>query len=391
MFKWLRSFGRKRERTMAALTSPVSVDPDDPGFARFGPVVNGDKIPAAWACITVLSDSLARLPLFVRGRRRHTLAPLLQRPSDTLDAVQCWTLLFRAAVATGNGYAVIMRRPSGEPRALMPCVAAPVVTPTAKTYNVTQYYGLRGPQGVFAERDVVAIQGPGFDGISSPSPIVYAAQSALKIMTAANTHNSRSLLGGMNGRAALAMDPQLAGLSPAQRDEIRHAIAESYAGARNADRVPVLPPGVTPAQMGGISAVDMQLIELMRWTVEDICRVFGVPPRMVGHQSVGMRVETKLGQQGEDFFRWSLSPWIARITAQLSAKLLSRDDYDNGVRIGMNADVISQGTFAERVDAIDQAVAKAGVLTINEGRSILGYGPIDDGDRLIAPAGTPGE
>ena len=75
--------------------------------------------------------------------------------------------------------------------------------------------------------------------------------------------------------------------------------------------------------------------------------------------------------------------------AQVNRKLLVKSDIQRGVTIRPNTDRISRGSFHERVNEIDQAVAKAGVLTINEGRERLGYDPRPDGDVLISPKGAP--
>ena len=386
---WFRDRLRaRREPARAALTGPVPVvDPDDPGFAVYNPP-QASSIPVAWACVNVLADALTRCRLFVT-RRGHPLAAMLQSPSRVYDPAQLWGQLYSAAIAGGNGYALIMRDASGQPAGLAPCTATPRVASRGLQYTVQLRHMEQATPSPVAARDIVALHGPGYDGLVSPSPVASAAREALGVIASANQHNRQSLNRGMNARAVLTMDPQIASLTPTQREEIMRVVASSYAGARNAGTIPLLPPGVSPAQTGGMSAVDMQLIELMRWSVEDVCRVFSVPPRMVGHTTHGMRVETKLGQQGEDFFRWSLAPWITRIEAQLTAKLLNAADREAGVRVRMSADALSQGTFAERVAAIDQAVAKAGVITINEGRAVLGYAPRADGDRLILPAGTP--
>ena len=386
---WARLIRRHNRAQPAIVSRWQGQRPDATGFAPLATNSAPGSVPTAWACVNVLTDALVRCRIYIT-RPRHPLAPLFADPSPDYDAAQAWSLIISAAVARGNGYAVVSRRPDGSPRAITPCYAVPGASPSgALQYSVTPLTSRTSPRGVFAAADVIALHGPGFDGMVSPSPLAYAARDAIAVMSAANLHNRTSLTKGMSGRNVLTTDPQLATLTAAQRREIEQAIMESYAGAINADRIPVLPAGISPASMGGISAVDMQLVELMRWTVEDICRVFAVPPRMVGHQTSGMRVETKLGQQGEDFFRWSLAPWIHRIEAQLTTKLLSIRDRAAGVRVRLSADAISQGTFEERVNAIDQAVAKAGVLTINEGRAVLGYAPRADGDHLIQPAGTP--
>ena len=148
--------------------------------------------------------------------------------------------------------------------------------------------------------------------------------------------------------------------------------------------VPVLPPGVKASQLGGPSAVDLQIIELMRWSVEDICRVYRVPPRMVGAHAENQRTGSAFEAQATQFIRHSVRPLCNLIAGELSYQIFAG-------RFDVEIDPSRQamGSFSERVNAVDKAVAKGGVLTINEGREVLGYPPRTDGDRLLSPTGAP--
>ena len=68
---------------------------------------------------------------------------------------------------------------------------------------------------------------------------------------------------------------------------------------------------------------------------------------------------------------------------------MSADDAAAGLVVRMPADRIRAGSWTEQVRAVDQAVAKAGVMTINEGRRLLRLPPRPDGDRLLQPKGAP--
>ena len=143
------------------------------------------------------------------------------------------------------------------------------------------------------------------------------------------------------------------------------------------------------ATTGGLSAADIQLIELLKYSVEDVGRAFGVPPRMLGHFHEGAKVATTFEGHAVDFERWSIQEHVQRVQAQLTTKLVSADDAAAGLVVRMPADRIRAGSWTEQVRAVDQAVAKAGVMTINEGRRLLRLPPVPDGDRLLQPKGAP--
>ncbi len=131
------------------------------------------------------------------------------------------------------------------------------------------------------------------------------------------------------------------------------------------------------------------MIELLKYSVEDVGRAFGVPPRMLGHFHEGAKVATTFEGHAVDFERWSIQEHVQRVQAQLTTKLVSADDAADGLVVRMPADRIRAGSWTEQVRAVDQAVAKAGVMTINEGRRLLRLPPVPDGDRLLQPKGAP--
>ena len=179
--------------------------------------------------------------------------------------------------------------------------------------------------------------------------------------------HQRALLHGVNLRAAITIVPELFGrILPEQLQQYQDTLNQSYATARRKGQIPLLSPGFGLATVGGLSAADIQLIELLKYSVEDIGRAFGVPPRMLGHFHEGAKVATTFEGHAVDFERWSVQEHVQRVQAQLTTKLVSADDAAQGLVVRMPADRIRAGSWTEQVRAVDQAVAKAGVMTINE-------------------------
>ena len=363
-------------------------------------------IPAAHRAIGLLASTLARLPRTAARLEDpfadewtpipdHPVTALLAAPSRRVpDPWLFWESLFRALFASGNAYAWIRRDlRSGWPVELVP--AACRVTrwapgPVAE-YDLILLDGLRGlGEHITAlAPDVLTLHGPGFDGLESPSPIHYAARQTLSVMALSGEHQ-RALLHGVNLRAAITILPELHGrILPEQLQQYQDTLNQSYAAARRKGQIPLLSPGFGLATVGGLSAADIQLIELLKYSVEDVGRAFGVPPRMLGHFHEGAKVATTFEGHAVDFERWSIQEHVQRVQAQLTTKLVSADDAAAGLVVRMPADRIRAGSWTEQVRAVDQAVAKAGVMTINEGRRLLRLPPVPDGDRLLQPKGAP--
>ena len=363
-------------------------------------------IPAAHRAIGLLASTLARLPRTAARLEDpfadewtpvpdHPVTALLEAPSRRVpDPWLFWESLFRALFASGNAYAWIRRDSrSGRPVELVPaaCRLARWAPGPVAQYDLILLDGLRGlgEQITALAPDVLTLHGPGFDGLESPSPIHYAARQTLSVMALSGEHQ-RALLHGVNLRAAITIVPELFGrILPEQLQQYQDTLNQSYATARRKGQIPLLSPGFGLATVGGLSAADIQLIELLKYSVEDVGRAFGVPPRMLGHFHEGAKVATTFEGHAVDFERWSVQEHVQRVQAQLTTKLVSADDAAEGLVVRMPADRIRAGSWTEQVRAVDQAVAKAGVMTINEGRRLLRLPPRPDGDRLLQPKGAP--
>ena len=98
-----------------------------------------------------------------------------------------------------------------------------------------------------------------------------------------------------------------------------------------------------------------------------------------------------MGLRAADFERYSIRPHTHIMDAQMNFKLRTRQDLEQGLTIHTSTDNLSHGSLSERIESADQAVAKAGIWTINEGRELTGKPPRSDGDRLMSPKGAPAQ
>ena len=342
-----------------------------------------------WACVRDLSQSVGRSV----WKSRQPFGPMtdrdaglrqLERPHPDWSGLEFWTFVAARLIATGNAF-LIDQSVNGE-RAWLPALSGEVVRDERdRRRRIYKLATLDGQQVELTAAQVLPIHGPGYDGLYSPSPITAAAAVALASDKAARELQLANARSGLHGRAVLVVDPVgHKAMTRSQRGDIAETLEKNYTAQRGAGRVPVLPPGVTPGTMGGVSPADLQLIELMKWNAYDVCRALGVPPRNVFLYDRGMRV-AGFEMQASDYQRQSIEPLCALIGAVMTRALVP----SGGKQYILDSSQLALGTFGEQVTSLTSAVA-GGLLTPNEARVKMGVPEHADGDRLILPAGSPG-
>ena len=376
-------------------------DPEEPDFysRRFAP--RGNPFPAVHAAINILATTLARLPKTVARLEdpiedqwdplpNHPVSELLQYPSRQFDPWLFWEWILREMFTRGNGYAEITRYKSF-PVELIP---AKVTNSWVNGKIFRHAQRVIGDQRMRLMKNhwLVTLHGPGFTGIESPSPVWNYARQVISTQQAAMLYNWRSLAEGLSTRTAIELDALIGLRTGNQGKQLQARLQKAFSGARKAGGTPVLPPGAKlKSTQGMLSSVDVALIDLLKWGVEDIARVFNVAPRLLQHYHEGFRASKDVEAQFEDFERVSIQPHVHRLQEQLGNKLLTREDRSARRVIRFSTDRLKMGSFSEAARAVKEAVSEAGVLTINEGRRKLRQRPRPDGDRLIQPRGGPSQ
>ena len=366
-------------------------------------------VPAADAAINLLTDHLAMLPRRVVDREgmpveNSPVSLLFEMPSRMLNKSQFWELVLRLYIAQGNSHMWIRRHfVTNRPIELVPayCIRAEWFEGRDHPYQMYNLqllgwgktYGYGFSRYVEAHaNDVVALHGHGYNGLWSPSPVRRVAEKDLRSMLEITRYYRDTLEGGINSGQALTVDTMKDDGRPVltveQYDQIKEILTKEYGESRRKGEIPLIPPGLSITRMQTLSAEDLQLIQLLEWGVLQIARVFNVPPIRLAHYNEGMRAKL-LEHQAVDFQRYSIAPHANRIDDELSKKLLFHSDKAMGHRVKSDTDMIAQGSLSERIDAAEKAVTRGGLMTINEGRNLIGLRPHPDGDRLLEPKGAP--
>lgn len=365
--------------------------------------------PTATACVSRIASTLAAMPRHVVSdaggapeRQDHPLNAVLARPSRLWDGSQTWEMLYSRMIAAGNGFMAIERDGRGRPAGLLPGWDGTGEWWTDASGDRHARWRIdlpiaAGPplSATLPDSDVIHVHGPGFDGLRSPSPIARAARLAIATSRAGQEH-LLSRISDAFGSLVIESEAERASDAGVTREMMQDQAARIAGAVRQAKtegKAIVMPGGWKLRDRSIVSPTDLKLLEVLQFDVEEICRTFSVPPRMVGHYSSGVRVEMKVGSQAEDYYRFGVLPWQRRVEDQLTAKLLTAGERGRGLRVALRDAEVRRGSAAEQIEMAARAYSGAGIATLNEARALAGWPRRDDGDRLspvVVGGGGPG-
>lgn len=336
---WLGTWLSRTFTTSSYPRAPGSENRD--GFERnhdnpLSGIANEDvvlRLSAVWGCVRLLSETISTLPMNVYerkltgGRRlasEHPLYPLLHRqPNADMTAQTFWQAYIASMLLMGDGMAEKLRRGDGT------VVGLDLLPRGSFTYNAREdVWKITRKDGTTRDvksDDLFRTLAFTLDGRNGLSPIAYGCSvfhSALSADQAANSTFRRGLL----PTVGFSMDKVL---QQAQRREFKEDFKREMAGSMNAGKPFLLEGGMTALAIG-INPVDAQLLESRAWSVEEICRWFGVPPHMIGHMTKSTSWGTGIEQQMIGFLTFSLTPWLRRIEQSITKSLFlpaERDRY----------------------------------------------------------------
>jgi hypothetical protein len=146
-----------------------------------------------------------------------------------------------------------------------------------------------------------------------------------------------------------------------------------HRGSERSHRTAVLQGGLKPIELGGGNMQESQFLETRRFAVEEICRIYGVPPHLVG--DLTRSSFSNIEQQSLDFVTNGLMPWLRRIELAVGRDLITDDtlfaEFDT--RGSLRADAAGRGAYYN-------TLWNLGVLSVNEIRALENLNPVDGGD-----------
>lgn len=284
------------------------------------------KVSAVYACVSRICGAIKTLPLQIYERNGADRKPVdhdyywlfNERANDDMSSADAWTYLMSSKFFHGDGYAELLRPSHTSSRVIGWQPHHPMrVQPFRDTKTGTKYYRVqpvRGEPYVLDQADMVQITSLGYDGLTSPSPITYAAVEAIATAIASQKFSGKLFSEGATFDYALKTDKKL------DKDQT-DALKASLLARVNGSRAPlILTGGLEPANLS-INPKDAEILASRMFSVEEICRIFGVPPHLVGHTQTTSSWGTGMAEQGGNFVRYTLNEHLVQIAQELNHKL----------------------------------------------------------------------
>nr|WP_246723594.1 phage portal protein [Rhizobium sp. ARZ01] len=341
------------------------------------------SLSAVWACVNLLAGTIASLPLMVyrtdaQGRRAvakdHKLYRVLHdSPNFDQTAVDFWEFVSASVELWGNAYARV-ERSAGQVSGLHPVAPSLMSVRRLTSGDIEYRWTEDGKSYVETDRTVLHIRGFGGNPLGGMSTLHFA-RHAFSLARAVDRSAAGMFKNGLRPSGVLTFENWL---SEEHRKLAEAKLTEKFLGAMNAGR-PLILEGGTKWQQLTIAPEDAQMLESRGFSVEEICRFFGVPPFMVGHTEKSTSWGTGLEQQTLGFQKFTLRRRLKRIEQALEKQLLTPLDRAAGITIEFNLEGLLRGDSGARA-SFYQSGLNNGWMTINEVRALENMPPVAGGD-----------
>lgn len=335
------------------------------------------QMTAVYACVRILSEAIAGLPLHMYRYRddggkekatEHGLYHLLHDEPNT----EMTSFVFRETLMThlllwGNAYAQVIRNGKGEVMALYPLMPNRMTVDRAPDGRIVYIYSRdqseanagKESQVVLTSDDVLHIPGLGFDGLVGYSPIAMA-KNAIGMAIACEEYGARFFANGASPSGVLEHPGTLK-----DPKRVRDSWNAAYGGSSNAHKVAVLEEGMKYAPIS-ISPNEAQFLETRKFQIDEIARIFRVPPHMVG--DLEKSSFSNIENMSREFVTYTLSPWMVRWEQSLLKALLS-DEEKKTYFFKFNVDGLLRGSYHERMQGYSVGIQN-GFMSPNDVRQL---------------------
>lgn len=358
------------------------------GQTSAGVDVTADKAltyAAYYACIRVISETIATLPLIVykrsdRGKERapeSSLYNLLHHaPNPWMTSVEYRETKLAHTLSWGNAYSEIEFNRAGNPVALWP-LRPDRMTVTKSGRELRYLYDLGdGEIRNLPARNIHHLRGLGNDGIVGYSPVRVAMQ-AIGLGLGTEEYGARFF--GNGARPGLIVRHP-GKLSQAAAERLKKSFEDEHKGLGMAHRTKVLEEGMEISTIG-IPPEEAQFLETRKFQALEIARIFRVPPHMIG--DLDRATFSNIEEQSLNFVIYTLRPWLVRDEQRLTADLLN-DAEQKTLLIEYLVDGLLRGNIQARYQAYNTAI-NAGFFTRNEVRELENKNPLDGLDEPLMP------
>lgn len=335
------------------------------------------QMTAVYSCVRILSEAVAGLPLHLYkysedgSKEKAVDNPLYFLLHDEPNP-EMTSFVFRETLMThlllwGNGYAQIIRNGKGEVVALYPLMPNRMTVDRDDKGQLYYEYQTsnddvkttKGGTVRLKPTDVLHIPGLGFDGLVGYSPIAMA-KNAIGMAIACEEYGAKFFAngatpGGLLEYPGTVKDPE----------RVRESWNKGFGGSSNANKVAILEEGMKYTPIS-ISPNEAQFLETRKFQINEIARIFRVPPHMVG--DLEKSSFSNIEQQSLEFVKYTLEPWLIRWEQAMARVLISQND-KAVFFIKFNVDGLLRGDYASRMSGYATA-RQNGWMSANDIREL---------------------
>lgn len=335
------------------------------------------QVSTVYACVRVIAETIASLPVHVyectdNGNLKAIEHPLYHILHDEPNP-EMTSFIWREAMLShlllwGNAYCQIIRSGRSKVIGLYPLLPDHMEVDRdshgALTYTYTTTEGLTVK---LAPTDVLHISGLGFDGIMGYSPIALE-KNAIGLGIAAEEYGSKFFSNGAMPSGILThpntvKNPQA----------LRESWSAAYGGSSNSGKVAILEEGMSFTRVS-MPNNEAQFLETRKFQVSEICRIFRVPPHLIG--DLDRATFSNIEHMSIDFAVHTIRPWLVRIEQAINRALFS-DSEKGRFYVQFNIDGLMRGDYKSRMEGY--AIARQnGWMSANDIRELENLNPIPE-------------
>ena len=349
------------------------------------------QMTAVYSCVRILAEAIAGLPLHLYtykedgGKEKaigHPLYLLLHdEPNPEMSSFVFRETLMTHLLLWGNAYAQIIRNGKGEVVALHPLMPNRMTVDRDSSGQLFYSYQMNNSDAptmktgtvILKPSDVLHIPGLGFDGLVGYSPIAMA-KNAIGLAIATEEYGAKFFAngatpGGLLEYPGTVKDP----------DRVRESWNKGFSGSQNAGKVAILEEGMKYTPIS-IAPEQAQFLETRKFQINEIARIFRVPPHMVG--DLEKSSFSNIEQQSLEFVKYTLDPWVVRWEQSLSRALFTPEEKKKYF-FKFNVEGLLRGDYQSRMNGYATA-RQNGWMSANDIRELenLDRIPAEEGGDL---------
>lgn len=373
----------------SSLSSPAQwlVDMFNPNSASGQSVTEESAMnhTGVYSAVRVIAETIASLPLNVYenlpngGKRKATnnylYSMLHSKPNDLMTSFTFRETMMAHLLLWGNHYSQLELSNDGKIKGIWPLLPGQV---QVKRKNNRLYYIYMKEDGsliTFDQSEILHIPGLGFDGLVGKS-VIKMAREAIGLGLSAEEFGARFFSQGAQPGGIIEYPNKM---SDEAYERYKKDVNKKHTGLGNSHKIMVLEEGLKYHQTG-IAPDDAQFLETRKFQIEEIARIFRIPPHMLAN--LENATFSNIEQQSIDFVVNTIRPWLVRIEQVLNDKLISSRNNKNYIKFVveglLRGDSESRGKFYNTMFNI-------GAMTINDIREKEDMNPLPNGDESFVP------